>query len=535
MVGQAGLQLFACVVSALAVPCAAQSAHPPHPAQPTDPVRLGTISFPTSALPPAQAEFLRGVLYLHSFEYSNAQKAFRQAQALEPNFAMAYWGEAMTHTHPVWNEQDLGSARAALERLGPISEARRAKTPTPREQAYLGAVETLYGDGSKARRDTLYAAAMERVVHEFPGDPEAKIFYALALLGLNQGVRDTTTYLRAAQFADTVFRAFPDHPGAAHFLIHSYDDPVHAPRGLEAARAYARIAPDAAHAQHMTTHIFLAMGMWEDVVAQNRIAVGLTAEIPGHYTSWLVYGLIQQGKYEAAQAMLQQLRSNMRSDAPRGQHTYLAEMRAHFLLHSEDWNNPVAGWRLDRDRMLPLGRLIDTYVDGAIAYRRRDAMALSAAASAVAQHAETIRMERGPTDPTTFSARVMARELGAMLLVLGGSREEAIGALREAAALEDAMPMEFGPPSIVDPSHEVLAALLLEVQPSQAMSSYRRALELAPGRSRALAGLVRAAVAAGDKPAAEVALARVDANWRDADPRIRELLIALRSLVTRMP
>src|SRR5262249_29218430 len=155
--------------------------------------RLGTVTFPTSAPAPVQAEFLLGVLYLHSFEYESAERAFRRAEALDPSFAMAYWGEAMTYTHPVWNEQDVGSARSALERLGPTPEARRAKAPTPREQAWLGAVEALYGEGAKARRDTLYAAAMEKLVRQFPEDPEAKAFFALALLGLNQGVRDTVT------------------------------------------------------------------------------------------------------------------------------------------------------------------------------------------------------------------------------------------------------------------------------------------------------------------------------------------------------
>src|SRR6185503_16189553 len=122
------------------------------------------------------------------------------------------------YTHPVWNEQDLSSGRGALERLGATPEARRAKAPSLREQRYLEAVEALYGPGPKARRDTLYAAVMERLVRENPADPEAKAFYALALLGLNQGIRDTVTYLRAAPYADSVFRANPDHPGAVHYL-----------------------------------------------------------------------------------------------------------------------------------------------------------------------------------------------------------------------------------------------------------------------------------------------------------------------------
>ncbi len=496
---------------------------------------LGTIAFSTSGPPAAQAEFLRGVLYLHSFEYQSAERAFRDAQALDPNFAMAYWGEAMTYTHPVWNEQDVSSGRGSLERLGATPEARRAKAPTAREQGYLAAIEALYGAGSKPQRDTLYAAVMERLVRENPADLEAKAFYALALLGLNQGIRDTVTYLRAAPYADTVFRANPDHPGAAHYLIHSYDDPIHAPMGLAAALAYERIAPDAAHAQHMTTHIFLAMGMWDEVVAQNRIAVGLTAAVPGHYSSWLVYGLIQQGRYDAARQLVEDLRQNLGSGGLRGQFTALAEMRAHLLLHSEDWATAVARWRLDRARMTPQGALTDAYVDGAVAYRRRDTAALTLAAGEVARLAEAIRSDRGPRDPATLAGRVMARELGAMQLFLGGSHDAAVRGLREVAQLEDAMPMEFGPPAIVEPSHEILASMLLEMDPSEALAHSRRALALAPGRSLALLGAARAAVATGDKAEAQRVLDRLVANWRSADPKVRDAVVPLRRLVNRMP
>src|SRR5207253_79690 len=126
--------------------------------------RLGTIDFPTSGAPAAQAPFLRGVLLLHSFEYQDALQAFREAQRIDSGFALAYWGEALAYTHPIWNEQDQNAARAALQRLGPTREARRAKAPTPREKAYLDAVEALYGAGSKTQRDTAYALAMERLV-----------------------------------------------------------------------------------------------------------------------------------------------------------------------------------------------------------------------------------------------------------------------------------------------------------------------------------------------------------------------------------
>lgn len=497
--------------------------------------RLGTVVFPTSGSPAAQAAFLLGVRYLHSFQYESAEKAFQQSEALEPGFALAYWGQAMTHNHAVWNEQDSGAARAVLRRLAPTPEARRAKAPTAREQGYLEAVEVLYGPGGKARRDTLYAAAMERLVREEPEDLEAKAFYALALLGLNQGIRDTVAYLRAAHYADTVFRASPNHPGAAHYLIHSYDDPLHARQGLEAARAYSTIAPDAAHAQHMTTHIFLAMGMWDDVVAQNRIAVGLTALVPGHYSSWLVYGLIQQGRYEEARGAIETMRGSLGSAGTRVQLAALIEMRAHYLLHSEDWNGTVSGIQVSSEKTTTRGRLADVFSAGVIAYRRGDRDALVAAAGEAPRLVEALRVDWGAADPATMAAQVMARQLEGMRLWLAGSRDQAVGAFREAAALEDAIPMEFGPPAIVEPSHELLGTVLLDIDPLEAKREFEHALQLAPGRSRALIGLTRAAVSTGDKAAARVALETLTRNWHAADSRVRGELAPLALAVSRLP
>jgi tetratricopeptide (TPR) repeat protein len=510
------------------LPLAAQRADPTSP-------RLGTINFPTSGGPAAQPEFLKGVLYLHSFEYESAAQAFRRAQDAEPGFAMAYWGEAMTHTHPVWNEQNRAAARAALGRLAPTPEARRAKAGTPREQRYLDAVETLYGDGPKPRRDTLYAAAIERVAREYPEDLEAKAFYALALLGLSQGIRDTVTYLRAAPHADSVFHRNPDHPGAAHYLIHAFDDPFHAALGLNAARAYSKIAPDAAHAQHMTTHIFLAMGMWSDVVSQNEIAMALTRTLPGHYSSWLVYGMLQQGRYTAARELVELLRKNLETSGTGQQPTAMAWIRSHFVLHAEDWQGPVFRDRIASDRLTLPGRIADLYTDGVVAFRRRDTSALDTAANEIARLVTAAEADAGADDPSTQASRVMARALGGISLFLSGSKDAGVRALRAAAALEDGMPLDFGPPAIVEPTHELLGQVLLELDPRAAQLEFEAALRLAPGRSRALEGLVRASVAAGDKPRAMRALDQLAANWRVADSQPAAELDGLRRAVTRLP
>ena len=227
---------------------------------------LGSLWFPNSGTSEAQDAFRRGVLLLHSFEYEPAAEAFRQAQEIDPDFALAYWGEAMTYNHPLWRDYDRQSAIAALERLEPTRQERRAKAGSEREKMYLDAVETLYADETsaaevKAERDRLYMEAMQSLHEAYPDDDEARAFYALSILGSTDGSRDFATYMRAAATAMPVFERNPQHPGAAHYIIHSFDDPIHAPLGLPAADVYADVAPNAAHSQHMTSHIFVALGL----------------------------------------------------------------------------------------------------------------------------------------------------------------------------------------------------------------------------------------------------------------------------------
>lgn len=479
---------------------------------------LGTISFPTSGNAAAQSPFIRGMLYLHSFEYESAAAAFREAQKADPDFALAYWGEAMTHTHPVWNEQNLTAARTILARLAPDPAGRRAKAKTHREQMYMNAVEALYGAGTKPERDTLFERAMEQLATTHPDDDEAKVFHALALLGLNQGVRETTAYMRAGAIAEDVLRRHADHPGAAHFVIHAFDDPVHAPLGLWAARLYSRIAPEAPHAQHMTSHIFVAMGMWDDVVSQNIVAAGHNhgAMRAGHYTSWLGYGYLQQGRYGQARKHLETVRANVASPARRGEQPSLIMMRAHYLIDSERWEDPATSWDLGAAGVYADARAADAFATGYAALLRGDRARADAAAT----------MLRGlQTDDASTAPRILSLELRAAILAASDKPDAAVALLREATKLEDAMPLEFGPPAIVKPSHELLGEVLLDAgRAAEAQREFTRALELTPGRSRSLVGLARAAAISGDREASRRAAQHVLRNWHAADADIPERL-----------
>ena len=457
--------------------------------------QLGTITFPTSGASTAQPEFIRGVLYLHSFEYADAAAAFQRAQALDPRFVMAYWGEALTHTHQVWNQQDLSNARAVLAKLGPTSAVRLATAPTARERGYLAAVEALYGDGSKERRDTLYASAMEQLWRENPADDEAAILYATALFGLTQGVRDVPLYMNAGAIAGDVFRRNPQHPGAAHMIIHAFDDPVHAPLGLYAARQYSGIAPGAAHAQHMTTHIFLALGLWPEVIKQNIIASGPDTSnwMPSHYTAWLVYGYLQNDEAERVRALLSSLGDHV-AGRPR-MFRLIANLRARYVLETERWDSPEAralaasGGAVGEDDYS-----YSTFASGFAAARRGDRIAAAAALASLvtANGARTKTVKPGATGKLVVPV-ILEHSLRAELLRQDGKRDSAIALLHRAAALEDAMPPEFGPPAVVAPTHEALGAMLLEAgRADEAASEYEQALKLAPGRLVPTRGRVRA-------------------------------------------
>jgi tetratricopeptide (TPR) repeat protein len=456
---------------------------------------LGDITFPNSGAPEAQKDFVDGVLYLHNFEYEDAADAFRRAEATDPGFALAYWGEAMTSNHPIWMEQDADAARAALEKLAPTPEARAAKAGSPREAAYLAAVETLYGttattaELSKEARDDLYCGAMRSLHEAYPDDDEATTFYALSILGTAHQGRDFATYMRAAATAFEVWERNPRHPGAAHYLIHSFDDPIHAPLGLPMARAYSKIAPAAAHAQHMTSHIFVALGLWQDVVEANVVATrvqneGLAARgrpprLCGHYPHWLEYGLLQQGRLAEARQVLEACRASDGEASDPYLRWYRAAMDAAFVVDVEAWDEPLTVTATDLDEGLDYA----AFAQGLAAYHRGDGAALTAATGTL----------HGLDDD---KSRILALELEG-LAALATDPAGAVATLRQAAADEAALPYAFGPPEIVKPASELLGEVLSGLgRTDEAAAAFRAQLERTPGRAASVRGLAAAAVEA---------------------------------------
>lgn len=469
------------------------------PTSAQDPVHipgLGATSFPNSGAPGAQDDFLRGVLLLHSFEYDDAAAAFRRAQGLDSDFALAYWGEAMTYTHPVWNEKDETAARAALARYAPTPAARAAKARTERERGWMEAVDVLYGEGPKARLDTLYAGAMGELSARHPDDLEAKAFHALALLGLSQGDRDVPRYMEAGAIALEVFERNPMHPGAAHYVIHSFDDPTHAVLAMEAARAYGPVAPDAGHAQHMTSHIFLARGMWDDVVDaniradavvdQSRAGAGSPPTWCGHYNQWLSYGYQQEGRVSAAREIVTECRRQAEdSRLPAGARTnadYSAGIqRAWYLADTEAWGGDIEALRSTGPSPAPpwfwgtgfaAARAGDVPTAQAQLERLRGAIAMMDAADWDAPYA--------PVWIGTLQAEIARAQ---------GDLERALGIARAAADFEAALPVDFGPPLALKPAREVEGEILLEMGRFEAAAAaFDLQLARTPNRIRSMLG-----------------------------------------------
>lgn len=468
---------------------------------------LGKISFLTSANQAAEIDFINGVLLLHNFEYERARALFRRAEIADPNFALAYWGDAMTYNQPLWNQQDLNGATKVLDKLAPTEAQRLEKAKTDREKGFIKALNLLFGKGNKTERDTAYADAMYELYHKYPNDDEIAAFYALSLLGKTEGNRDFQTYMQAAAIVEEILQHNPKHPGALHYAIHSYDDPIHAPLGLRAARVYAKVAANASHALHMPSHIYLALGMWDDVIASNKAAweAGLKNNVDGnpknfmihdfHALEWLVYGHLQKKHYQEAYHLVKTMQKIAeKSNAPIAKFHY-ALMRADYISESKDWNTDLRS--LDMNGMEPASYASNVYTNALIALHKGDnntieaqKLELEKVSKIVPSTATNIDYFTLATPTGILIAKITNLELQAEIKLQKKEFEEAIKILKQATELEDQLRIGYGPPVPIKPSHELLADVLLQnKQYEKAYEEYIKELKLEPNRTFSKEGL----------------------------------------------
>ncbi|MCC7177416.1 MAG: hypothetical protein IT177_03405 [Acidobacteria bacterium] len=491
---------------------------------------FGSITFPTSGAAAAQEAFLTGVKALHNFQFDEAAVAFQQAQKADASFAMAYWGEAMSHNHPLWAQQDVEKAKQVLDKLDPTPAGRLAKAKLPKEKAFFEALHTLYfSPGDKLTRDQAYSQAMARMYSQWPDDHEIATFYALSLLGT---VRPGDTGFRrqamAASIVQKVYQQNPKHPGAAHFIIHSFDDPDHAPLALDAADAYAKIAPSAAHALHMPSHIYVQLGMWQKAALSNidayKAAVDLNTRMKlaegredFHTLSWLAYANTMLGKFDDAKRNVEQAKAAAdRNPGNAGIRDGYLGMRARYISDTGQWEKltlaaptaPAGGEHANMPGMAGMpgmggggGSATWTYIVGVSAAKTGD-MATAEAAEA-ALKGITAKAQGGPTSYAARPHLVREKELGAIIRWAKGQKDEALAFAKEAADAEKTLNAPSGPPDPIKPAFELYGEMLLEAgRAKEAMQAFEQSLLRTPKRTPSVLGLARAAVAAGDQATA---------------------------------
>jgi tetratricopeptide (TPR) repeat protein len=468
-------------------------------------VELGTINFPTSAKPAAQGPFLVGVKGLYNFEFDIAAEAFREAQKADPGFALGYWGEAMSYNHPLWAQQDLSAARKVLERLAPTAAARAAKAPAGKERELIEAEEVLFGTGDKLTRDIAYSQAMGRMHAKYPQDDELSVMYALSLLGTARpGDKTTRNAMQAASIVLDVFNRHPQHPGAAHFIIHSFDDPDHAILSLRAARAYSKIAPSAAHALHMPSHIFVQLGMWDDVIASNIVAYKAAVDLAAaknlprgredfHTLSWLQYAYLQEGKIDEAQKCVDQAKAVADKDTAPNVRDGYASMKARQVVESAKWEKLALSSGPVRDGGAPGYDGSAAYVLAAGLSAAKLGDTATAAAAVEKLKAMRTQAESGSNAYRSKPFAIMEKEVAAALAVAQKDAATAEKLLKEATAIELTLDAPSGPADPIKPSFELYGELLVEQgRMADAKAQFDHALERMPNRRAALQGLERA-------------------------------------------
>src|SRR5882757_3257701 len=497
------LTLFVCFIALQASAVRAGTASAAWPDQ------LGKVNFPTSCTSDVQPAIEKGVALLHSFQYQESEQTFADAATKEPKCAMAHWGKALARFHQLWdfpNDKTLKEGRKDIER------AQKLHSANPREQGFLNAAAAFFQKKSKlthTERIKAYSDSLERFYAQAPGDAEIGAFYALSLVSLSYA--DEPNMLahqkKAISILEPLLQQHPDHPGIAHYMIHATDRPEFAAQGLDAARRYAAIAPDSAHALHMPAHIFVRLGLWQDSIASNIAANASGAHAAemhlaeSHYQThamdFLSYSYLQSGQEAKAREVMEHANHvvGATDEMKAGDRAYLAARTA---LELHRWKEaaalPVAASREDWQSTVAWARAIGAARSGDLAGAESDVKEL---AQLVAD-----REKRSKKSGYAGSGEKATdlREAEAWLAFAKGKSDEALQELRAAADHQD----KNGGESVSIPAREMLADMLLELKrPAEAIAEYRTVLKNSPNRFDGLLGAARSAQAAGDTGGAQ--------------------------------
>jgi tetratricopeptide (TPR) repeat protein len=501
--------------------------------------RLGKVSFPTSCDPKVQAEFERGVALLHSFWFSATEKTFRDVLAQDPTCAIANWGiAAILMGNPLTGQGATPKSAAAAQAA--IDLGRRVSPKTQRERDYIEAVAAYYQDfstRSERSRQESRAKAFEALAARYPDDDEAQIFSALYIAGTQSQADQTfAAYFKAAAILEKQFVKYPDHPGVAHYLIHSYDAPPLAKQGLPAARRYASIAPAAPHALHMPSHIFTRLGTWEDSAATNRRATeaakkGGEPDQAYHASDYTVYAYLQLARDgDAKREMEEALKVTDFNPAVRGAPYAIAAMRARYAMERGAWREamqlqPQPTKHLYPDAITHFARALGAARSGDTAAAEKDAEELARLHKA---------LQDAKNNYWATEVEIQRLAVAGWIALAQSKPDDALKLMRAAADLEDKNEKDIVTPGRILPARELLGDMLLELkQPALALKEFEASQVREPNRFRGYYGAARAADAAGDRQKAREYFAKLVDLAKHADSTRPELARAKGYLALR--
>ena len=481
--------------------------------------KIGQVTFPVSCAPAMQKPFERAVALLHSFWYLESAKAFAAIAQADPSCGMAYWGVALSQWTQIWSPPTPAALKRGAEAM---EKAKAAGAKTDRERDYIAAADLFFRDADKTdhrTRAAAYGKAMEQMYQRYPGDREVAIFYALSL----QAVADPhdKTYAnqrRSGEIAEKVLAVEPNHPGAAHYIIHAYDYPATAPQGLPAARRYAQFAPSVPHALHMPSHIYVLLGMWPETVKSNLVAAEAEKDRGNpddrmHALDYLVYAYLQQAQDGEAKRVVDEARGIMADLAAKNYNSgrataafAMAAIEARWTMERGRWAEAAAVEPRPNnfphtEAMIYFARGIGAARLGDLAQTRAAADKLGALRDALTQRKDAYWAEQ---------VEIQRRAVAAWQTRAEGKQDEALVQMRSTAELEGTTEKHNISPGPIALARELLGDMLLEAkQPALAMAEYDAALKISPNRFKALQGAAKSAELAGDRDRAKVYYTRL--------------------------
>lgn len=487
-------------------------------------IQLGDLNHQFSISPEAKTDFNQGLLLLHSFEYDDAREFFEKALNTDPSEVMAYWGLALTHYKALWGLQDLDAGRKVMAQLGDSKETRLAKAENQLEKDFWTSIEILYGEGELKERNQKYADHMAQMYAANSDNLEVAAFYALGLMW--SGYDNQENLERSSKVAKRIIQENPTHPGALHYMIHANDNPEFAIEAIAAANDYAKVAPDAAHALHMPSHIYVALGMWKEVVSSNRESYDaslnrvekkqLSGRARGYHSlAWLHYGHLQLGAYDKATAILEEM-IQYHSEGTSSK-SYLIMMQNQQRIESGTWPETLDFQNINESALTigMEGKAKIHFLRSLLAYDQKDQATIRKETDALKTHLEASKLQvddqgvalcsAGPTRyapnrENLLRTEVVVHQVEALAAMLSADAKSVEVHLSAAVKLEEEAGYDSGPPFIAYPSFEQYGDWLLEQERfEEALTMFEKSLAQRTNRTKALKGKLSALIALGQE------------------------------------